>query len=148
MPHDFLEVALLTDVGNVRQYNEDSIAADIGRGIVALADGMGGHRAGEVASRMATETLVSRLGAAVDSFRANGHQHAPLLALGESIKRANHAIHEAGRLDVRYRGMGTTMAVAFFHDNRVTLGHVGDSRIYRVRDRQLTLLTRDDSLLR
>jgi len=148
MPNDFLEVALLTDVGQVRQYNEDSIAADVERGIVVLADGMGGHRAGEVASRMATETLIARLGAAVDSSRANGHQHAPLLALGESINRANHAIHEAGRLDSRYRGMGTTMAVAFFHDNRVTLGHVGDSRIYRVRDKQLTLLTRDDSLLR
>ena len=148
MPNDFLEVALLTDVGQVRQYNEDSIAADIERGIVVLADGMGGHRAGEVASRMATETLIARLGAAVDSFRANGRQHAPLLALGESINRANHAIHEAGRLDSRYRGMGTTMAVAFFHDNRVTLGHVGDSRIYRVRDKRLTLLTRDDSLLR
>src|SRR4051812_3304802 len=72
MPHQFLEVALLTDVGNVRQYNEDSIAADAERGIVALADGMGGHRAGEVASRMATETLVAGLSAAVDSFRANG----------------------------------------------------------------------------
>jgi PPM family protein phosphatase len=148
MPHDFLEVALLTDVGNVRQYNEDSIAADPARGILALADGMGGHRAGEVASRMATETLVAGLSAAVDSFRANGRQHAPLLALGQSINRANKAIHEAGRLDTRYRGMGTTMAVAFFHDNRVTLGHVGDSRIYRVRDKRLSLLTRDDSLLR
>jgi len=148
MPHDFLEVALLTDVGNVRQYNEDSIAADPARGIVALADGMGGHRAGEVASRMATETLVAGLSAAVDSFRANERQHAPLLALGKSINRANKAIHEAGQLDARYRGMGTTMAVAFFHDNRVTLGHVGDSRIYRVRDKRLALLTRDDSLLR
>lgn len=148
MPHDFLEVALLTDVGNVRQYNEDSIAADPARGILALADGMGGHRAGEVASRMATETLVAGLSAAVDSFRANGRQHAPLLTLGQSINRANKAIHEAGRLDSRYRGMGTTMAVAFFHGNRVTLGHVGDSRIYRLRDRQLSLLTRDDSLLR
>jgi len=148
MSNDFLEVALLTDVGSVRQYNEDSIAADAQRGIVVLADGMGGHRAGEVASRMATETLMARLGATVDSFHANGRQHAPLLALGESINRADHSIHEAGRLDVRYRGMGTTLAVAFFHDNRVTLGHVGDSRIYRIRDKRLTLLTRDDSLLR
>src|SRR5690242_21738353 len=105
MPHDFLEVALLTDVGNVRQYNEDSIAADPARGILALAAGMGGHRAGEVASRMATETLVAGLSAAVDSFRANGRQHAPLLTLGQSINRANKAIHEAGRLDSRYRGM-------------------------------------------
>ncbi len=148
MADEFLEVALLTDVGNVRQYNEDSIAADAATGIVALADGMGGHRAGEVASRMATETLLAGLTQAADSFHAKRRQHAPLLALNQSINRANKSIFDAGRLDVRYRGMGTTMAVAVFHDNRVALAHVGDSRIYRVRDGKLVLLTRDDSLLR
>jgi len=148
MAVDFLEVAALTDVGNVRQYNEDSIAVDTVHGIVALADGMGGHRAGEVASRMATDALVTGLTAAAARFSADPRQHAPLLALGQSINRANRAIHEAGRLDVRYRGMGTTMAAAVFHDNRIAMAHVGDSRIYRVRDQRLSLLTRDDSLLR
>jgi protein phosphatase len=148
MPSGFLEVALLTDVGNVRQYNEDSIAVDLARGILALADGMGGHRAGEVASRMATELLLTRLTAATDTFRANGREHGPLLALSQSINQANKSIYEAGRVDPRYRGMGTTMAAAMFHDNRVVLGHVGDSRIYRVRHGRLELLTRDDSLLR
>ena len=145
---DFLEVARLTDVGNVRQYNEDSIAVDLAHGILALADGMGGHRAGEVASRMATEMLLTRLPAAADAFRANGRQHAPLLALTQSINQANKSIYEAGRVDPRYRGMGTTLAAAMFHDNRVVLGHVGDSRIYRMRNGKLALLTRDDSLLR
>ena len=148
MAHDFLEVASITDVGNVRQYNEDSIAVDVQHGILALADGMGGHRAGEVASRMATETLIAGLTSATRTFRTQPRQHAPLLAMGQSINRANRLIHEAGQVDSRYRGMGTTMAVAVFHDNRVTLGHVGDSRIYRVRGRRLSLLTRDDSLLR
>ena len=148
MPSGFLEVALLTDVGNVRQYNEDSVAVDLARGILALADGMGGHRAGEVASRMATEMLLTRLTAAADQFRANGRQHGPLLALTQSINQANKSIYEAGRVDPRYRGMGTTMAAAMFHDNRVVLGHVGDSRIYRMRNGKLELLTRDDSLLR
>lgn len=148
MPSGFLEVALLTDVGNVRQYNEDSVAVDLARGILALADGMGGHRAGEVASRMATELLLTRLGAAADTLRTNTHQHGPLLALNQSINQANKSIYEAGRVDPRYRGMGTTMAAALFHDNRIVLGHVGDSRIYRVRDGKLSLLTRDDSLLR
>jgi serine/threonine protein phosphatase PrpC len=148
MPSGFLEVALLTDVGNVRQYNEDSIAVDLPRGILALADGMGGHRAGEVASRMATEMLLSRLSAASETLRTNGHQHGPLLALTQSINQANKAIYEAGRVDPRYRGMGTTMAAAMFHDNRIVLGHVGDSRIYRLREGKLSLLTRDDSLLR
>jgi protein phosphatase len=148
MAVDFLEIAALTDVGNVRQYNEDSIAVDTVHGIVALADGMGGHRAGEVASRMATDALVTGLTAAAARFGADPRQHAPLLALGQSINRANRAIHEAGRLDVRYRGMGTTMAAAVFHDNRIAMAHVGDSRIYRVRDERISLLTRDDSLLR
>jgi serine/threonine protein phosphatase PrpC len=148
MADDFLEVAALTDVGSVRQYNEDSIAVDLVHGVLALADGMGGHRAGEVASRMATETLLAGLATAAGRFDENQRQHAPLLALGQSINRANHSIHEAGRLDTRYRGMGTTLAAAVFHDNRVILAHVGDSRIYRVRDRRLALLTRDDSLLR
>jgi protein phosphatase len=148
MPSEFLEVASVTDVGNVRQYNEDSIAVDVQHGILALADGMGGHRAGEVASRMATETLIAGLTAAARSFRTNARQHAPLLALSQSINRANRLIHEAGQVDTRYRGMGTTMAVAVFHDNRVAMAHVGDSRIYRVRDARLQLLTRDDSLLR
>lgn len=145
---DFLEVAALTDVGNVRQYNEDSIAVNEDDGIVALADGMGGHRAGEVASLMATETLMAGLKLAASTFDETDRTRQPLHALGESINRANHAIHEAGRADARYRGMGTTLAAAVFHDNQVAFAHVGDSRIYRVRDRRLSLLTRDDSLLR
>jgi protein phosphatase len=148
MASEFLEIALLTDVGNVRQYNEDSIAADRARGILALADGMGGHRAGEVASRMATDLLMTRLAAATDTIRPNARQHGPLLALNQSINQANKAIYEAGRIDVRYRGMGTTLAAALFHDNRVAIGHVGDSRVYRLRNGKLSLLTRDDSLLR
>jgi len=92
--------------------------------------------------------LLTRLTAAADTFRANKRQHGPLLALTQSINQANKSIYEAGRVDPRYRGMGTTMAAAMFHDNRVVLGHVGDSRIYRMRNGRLELLTRDDSLLR
>ncbi|MFO1324720.1 MAG: protein phosphatase 2C domain-containing protein [Burkholderiales bacterium] len=148
MTGDSLEVTALSDVGNVRQFNEDSVAVDADNGILALADGMGGHRAGEVASRLATEILMDGLTAAVAGFRPNMHQHAPLLAVEQSINRANRAIIEAGRADVKFRGMGTTLALAVFYDDQVTLAHVGDSRIYRVRDNRLQLLTRDDSLLR
>lgn len=148
MTGDSLEVTALSDVGNVRQFNEDSVAVDADYGILALADGMGGHRAGEVASRLATEILMDGLTAAVAGFRPNMHQHAPLLAVEQSINRANRAIIEAGRVDVKYQGMGTTLALALFYDNQVALAHVGDSRIYRVRDNRLQLLTRDDSLLR
>ncbi len=148
MMGDVLEIAAVTDVGNVRQYNEDSVAVDVDLGLVALADGMGGHRAGEVASVMATETVITGLRAAAPEFDPRDHERQPLQALAKSIKRANAAIHESGRHDVRYRGMGTTLACAVFYDNQVALAHVGDSRIYRVRDGTLSLLTRDDSLLR
>ena len=147
MSLDSLEVTALTDVGNVRQYNEDSLAVDAGRGIVAIADGMGGHRAGEVASRMAADLLLTGLAQAADRFRPHAQPSGPAQAVTECIKRANRTIFEAGRADPRYRGMGTTLALALFYDDEVTLAHVGDSRIYRIRDGKIEQLTRDHSLL-
>ena len=138
----------MTDAGSVRQFNEDSIATDPEIGLAVLADGMGGHRAGDVASRMATELVFHGLRADVALFRSNAGPHSPLQALDKSINRANAAVFEAARRERARQGMGTTLAVALFHDNRVALGHIGDSRIYRLRDSKLELLTRDDSLLR
>jgi serine/threonine protein phosphatase PrpC len=146
MSRRFIEIAALTDAGSVRQFNEDSIAADPELGLAVLADGMGGHRAGEVASRMAAEMVFHGLRADVAEFGSNGLS--PLQALDKSINRANSAVFEAGRSEPAYNGMGTTLAATLFHDNRVALGHIGDSRIYRLRDGKLELLTRDDSLLR
>jgi protein phosphatase len=148
MPRRFIEIAALTDAGSVRQFNEDSVVADPELGIAVLADGMGGHRAGEVASRMATDIVVAGLRA---HFAANGsaaRQHSPLLAAEQSIKQANRVIFEAAQADATRQGMGTTLALAVFHGRIVVLGHIGDSRIYRLRDARLELLTRDDSLLR
>ncbi len=145
---DFLEIAALTDVGNVRQFNEDSLGIDAGAGVVVLADGMGGHRAGEVASGMATETIIAAVRVAAPAFDSRDGERQPRTVLAQGIERANAAIHEAGRADVRRRGMGTTLACAIFHDNGIIYAHVGDSRIYRLRDATLSLLTRDDSLLR
>jgi PPM family protein phosphatase len=132
----------------VRQYNEDSIAVDPGLGVMALADGMGGHRAGEVASRMALEVLFHALRAQTPRLRSTTRQHQPLLVVDRSINQANRAIYEAAQAQPGYHGMGTTLAVTFFYDNGVVLGHIGDSRIYRLREGRLHLLTRDDSLLR
>jgi len=148
MSHQFIEIAALTDVGSVRQFNEDSIAADPELGVAILADGMGGHRAGEVASRMATRIILSGLQAQVADFRSSAPQCSPLQAVDQSINRANQAVFDAAQERSSYHGMGTTLAVALFVDNRVALGHIGDSRIYRVRNEVLELLTRDDSLLR
>jgi PPM family protein phosphatase len=148
MSRRFIEIAAVSDAGSVRQFNEDSIAADPEMGLAVLADGMGGHRAGEVASRMAAELVFHGLQAEVAEFRSSEGPHSPLQAVEKSINRANTAVFEAARAGPAYHGMGTTLAVTLFHDNRVAFGHIGDSRIYRLRDGKLELLTRDDSLLR
>lgn len=148
MLSNFIEIAGVTDAGSVRQFNEDNIVYDPDDGVLVLADGMGGHRAGEVASRMATEIIIDRLRSSVAEFGSSGDQHLPQLAVKQSINRANEAVFEAAEANPACHGMGTTLVLAVFYDNRVTLAHVGDSRIYRLRHSRLELLTRDDSLLR
>jgi protein phosphatase len=146
MPRDAIEAVGLSDAGAVRQFNEDRVIVDPAHGVVALADGMGGHRAGDVAAHLAAEIVWTSLRAHVSG--SSEVQQSPLLAVNESINQANRAILEASKGHVTREGMGTTLAVALFHDNSVVLGHVGDSRIYRLRDDELKLLTRDDSLVR
>jgi PPM family protein phosphatase len=148
MLSNLIEIVGLTDTGSVRQFNEDQIVYDADGGIMVLADGMGGHRAGEVASRMATEIIIEKLRSDVAEFGSSGDQHSPQLAAKQSINRANDAVYAAAAANPAYYGMGTTLVLAVFYDNRVTLAHVGDSRIYRLRKGRLQLLTRDDSLLR
>lgn len=143
-----LDVACLSDCGRVRTLNEDAVAVDAEYGIAVVADGVGGHRAGEVASRMALDIVVERLRSKVTQLRAGARQPTPLQFAEQIIGEANRAIHAAAREQAACNGMGTTLALALFHDQRVALLHVGDSRIYRLRDGQLQLLTRDDSLLR
>jgi serine/threonine protein phosphatase PrpC len=148
MAHDFIEIAAVTDAGSVRQFNEDSIVTDPEFGVAVLADGMGGHRAGEIASQMATQIIMSSLQTQVGELRSDAAQLSPLRAVEQSIIRANKAIFDAARGQATYHGMGTTLALTLFYDNRVALAHIGDSRIYRLRNNFLQLLTSDDSLLR
>jgi serine/threonine protein phosphatase PrpC len=149
---DALEIHSQTDRGKVRSQNEDSVAFDPSSGLVVLADGMGGYRAGEVASAMA----VSRVRAEVDR-RLKGVNPADLDAesgdergavlLRESIQAANAAVFHSAESQPEYSGMGTTLVSALFYDNRVAVGHVGDSRMYRLRGGVLQGMTRDHSLL-
>ena len=148
MSHDFIEIAAVTDAGSVRQFNEDSIVTDPESGVAVLADGMGGHRAGEVASQMATQIIMGGLQTQVGELRSDTTQLSPLRAVEQSIIRANKAIFDAAQGKSTYYGMGTTLALTLFYDNRVALAHIGDSRIYRLRNNALQLLTSDDSLLR
>jgi protein phosphatase len=148
MARNFVEMAAITDAGSVRQFNEDSIVTGPDIGVAVLADGMGGHRAGEVASGMATQVIFGTLQGELAGFGANWHEHSPVQVIEKSINRANRVIFEAAQGRPAYKGMGTTLALALFYDNRAALGHIGDSRVYRLRNDTLQLLTRDDSLLR
>jgi serine/threonine protein phosphatase PrpC len=135
-----LEVAALTDVGRVRGFNEDTVVADRQAGIALVADGMGGHRAGAVASSMARDILLR-------GMRRRRWRTPPARAVAQALEQANDQIYRAGQEDAPCRGMGTTLAMMLFHGKGVTLAHVGDSRIYRLRAGRLAQLTRDDSLV-
>lgn len=147
-----LQIASGTDVGKVRKHNEDSLAVDAARGLVILADGMGGHNAGEIASGMATNLIKTEIGSALDEHHSfaidpeTGRSEAQDL-LRDQITKANSSIYQISQSQSRYSGMGTTLVAALFYDNRVTVAHVGDSRLYRLRGDTLEQLTKDHSLI-
>lgn len=146
-----LEIASRSDPGRVRSRNEDSIYVNAGLGLVILADGMGGYNAGEVASGMATNLIGAGLEKAFGNRPPQRSDPAGTLltrtALETVIGDANGAIFESAQRESQYAGMGTTLVTAIFYDNSLTVGHVGDSRLYRLRDRELKVVTRDHSLL-
>ena len=146
-----LEFASVTDPGMVRSHNEDSISADSQFGLVVLADGMGGYNAGEVASGIAVAMLSAEMKQALEEREPhvkNGSGEPLAVALiRENSAKANAAIFQTSKSQPQYAGMGTTLVVALFYDNKMTVGHVGDSRLYRLRDEKLEQVTRDHSLL-
>jgi serine/threonine protein phosphatase PrpC len=147
-----IEIAALTDVGKARSHNEDSIATDATMGLLVLADGMGGYQAGEVASGLATDEVMREVRerlpgvheAEEDPF--SGLRAASVL-LRDAIVVANGRIHAASQSEERMSGMGTTLVSVLFYDNRMSIAHVGDSRLYRVRDNIFQQVTKDHSLL-
>lgn len=146
-----LDMVASSHPGQVRTNNEDSVLANPQLGLAVLADGMGGYNAGEVASGMATAVLGSELEHVFAQHAP--HEMAPTgiawgrEALVDVITRTNAAIHHASCSQPKYAGMGTTLVMAQFYDDRMAVAHVGDSRLYRLRDGDLTQLTRDHSLL-
>ena len=148
MAHNFIEMAAVTDAGSVRQFNEDCVVTDPGSGwrswLTAWADIVPARSPAIWRRKSSSESLRSQ----GHRFRSAADPHSPLRALDLSINRANTAVFEAAQAQSTYHGMGTTLALAVFYDDRVALGHIGDSRIYRLRNDALQLLTRDDSLLR
>jgi len=147
-----LQPAFLTDPGRVRDHNEDCIESRPQVGLYVLADGMGGYNAGEVASGMATsliadglqETWVPREIERMARDEAKAHSEK---LIREQIARANSAIFTTSQNNPECAGMGTTLVVTLFFDNFVTVAHIGDSRLYRLRGEAMEQVTRDHSLL-
>jgi PPM family protein phosphatase len=147
-----LEVFSQTHPGMVRSHNEDSVACEPACGLVVLADGMGGYNAGEVASGIAVSVVVTEVSHSLQSAspvergERDGEDLAVSLLRG-NIQKANASIFHAAQSQPQYAGMGTTIVSGLFYDNRVAVGHVGDSRMYRLRGELLETITRDHSLL-
>ncbi|HSU21017.1 Stp1/IreP family PP2C-type Ser/Thr phosphatase [Comamonadaceae bacterium OTU4NAUVB1] len=139
--------ATLTDRGRVRANNEDAVFADPRHRLAILADGMGGYNGGEVASGMAIALLSASFGRWLAHTDLCDQTRAVRRALQVGTDEANRAILEAGAIDTQLMGMGTTLVLAFCGTRRIVVGHIGDSRCYRLRNRRLEQLTRDHSLL-
>lgn len=129
-------------VGKVRDHNEDAYLVDLALGIYAVADGLGGHQAGEHASSLAVQVLGAQLG------RVHELGVAPSLdSLLEAFDRANLGILEDADAHPERQGMGTTLTAMLIYGRRLLLAHVGDSRAWRIRDGQIEQLTRDHTIV-
>jgi PPM family protein phosphatase len=142
----------LTDVGKVREHNEDTIGVDVDIGLLVLADGMGGYNAGEVASGIAVKTIMSLVKEAYEHQDLTAPDPEtgltrPSIILRDAIARANKIIHQTAKTQPQCEGMGTTVVACIFYDNRVSVAHVGDSRLYRLRSNRYEQVTLDHSLL-
>jgi serine/threonine protein phosphatase PrpC len=148
-----VQAAGCTDLGMVRKNNEDNFGYDTRLGLFIVCDGMGGAAAGEVASKLGVDTVITY-------FReARRHHHYPVVgetfegvseranALASAIQLANQAIHEMGTKSEGKRGMGSTIVAAMIKGNYLSIAHVGDSRIYLVRQGNIQQLTNDHSLV-
>ena len=136
-----------TDPGLARENNEDSVAVDETTRLAVLADGMGGYNAGEIASGMATAFIKSEMARWLTEAGKTAKIKEIRRALEICVENANRSIYNAASSNAQYSGMGTTLVVGVFQGAKLILGHIGDSRCYRLRAGEFTQITRDHSLL-
>jgi PPM family protein phosphatase len=141
------EFCIRTDPGLARENNEDSVTFDEPTRLAILADGMGGYNAGEIASGMATTFIKSELGRWLSQAGRQANGREVRRAMEICVDNANRSIFNAANSNPQYSGMGTTLVVGVFQDGRLLLGHIGDSRCYRLRAGELAQITKDHSLL-
>jgi protein phosphatase len=142
-----------TDVGRKREHNEDAIHLPLEERLAIVADGMGGHASGEVASKLAVDTVVEHfkktagLQSLTWPFKVDRDMRAEINRMTTSIMLANLEIHEQAAANPEQKGMGTTVDAIWFLDDAIVIGHVGDSRVYRMHDGELLQVTEDHSLI-
>ena len=151
---EVLQVVRQSDVGKQRDHNEDAIASDASIGLLVLADGMGGYKAGEVASDLAVLTIVATLVEALKNQTddiiqdiATFDVKMAIKAMNNAVKKANEVVYQISQNQPQCAGMGTTLVVCLLTDNKIVVGHIGDSRLYRLRHGVLQQMTEDHSLL-
>lgn len=143
-----LIAAGITDTGIVRSNNEDNYIVDEKRGLLVVADGMGGHAAGEVASKMAVSVISDHLLGQQKFFGAYNQSYSPSTNnLNSALRLANLAVFEAAEGSPHLRGMGTTVSAVLICGNRLSIAHIGDSRVYLVRSGNIEQLTDDHSVI-
>ena len=141
-------IAGCTDTGMRRQLNEDHIGFDQELGIAVLADGMGGHQSGEIASHMAVKSVLDTLRNLVNPDSSGAITGSQLLEqVSNTISYSNTEIFEAAENLEEHKGMGTTVVAALIQDEKIYAGHVGDSRLYLYRNNGLKRITKDHSLV-
>jgi len=141
------EICTQTDPGLTRDNNEDAVAFDAQTRLCILADGMGGYNAGEIASGMAAAFIKSEMARWLSQAGRHANSKEIRRAMEICVENANHSIFNAANSNPQYTGMGTTLVVGVFQDERLMLGHIGDSRCYRLRGQEFEQITKDHSLL-
>ena len=147
-----IQIVGFTDTGRVRQNNEDCIGYDSVLGLLVLADGMGGHLGGEVASTVSVDTIIQSVQQSLPSVKSgqidsNTGYSMESVCIQKAIEQANDIVYKRSNSDAELRGMGTTIVVMLFYNNRFSLAHIGDSRCYRYRGQKIEQITKDHSLL-
>ncbi len=148
-----LRIGSGTDPGKVRTHNEDALFTDAARGLLVVADGMGGHKAGDVASKMTVQAVAEAFISTDDDRSASGRwsifkrRQTVRDRLVDAIKRANRVVLDTARRRPECKGMGTTVVTACLDEGILHFAHVGDSRLYRLRQGELAQLSEDHSLL-
>ncbi len=145
-----LEVANVSDVGCKRLHNEDSTASNESLGILILADGMGGYKAGEVASAIAATNIYKDVKSGLKNSKGideNSGMDRHSILIRDAVNRANSSIYNMSQTEEQCRGMGTTIITVIAYDDSISIAHVGDSRLYRLRSEDFKQLTKDHSLV-